>query len=110
MGGVFERFKNLEYFKNFAVNEELGIITWQDELDVSPESLYSEASGSPLPPGHLPYLLNPGLCYVVLTYPETRPCMPFLFAGSYLRSLVALAYLRSGFLQTKPRGNALAFG
>jgi hypothetical protein len=49
MGGVFERFKNLEYFKNFTVNEELGIITWQDELDVSPETLYSEATGSPLP-------------------------------------------------------------
>ncbi|MFP4348236.1 MAG: DUF2442 domain-containing protein [Desulfococcaceae bacterium] len=49
MGGVFERFKDFEYFKNFAVNEELGIITWQDELDVSPETLYSEATGSPLP-------------------------------------------------------------
>ena len=49
MGGVFERFKNIEFFKNFAVNEELGIITWQDELDVSPETLYSEATGTPLP-------------------------------------------------------------
>ena len=33
-------------------------------------------------PRHLPYLLNPGLCHVVLTYPETGPCMPFLFVGS----------------------------
>ena len=49
MGGVFERFKNIEFFKNFTVNKELGIITWQDELDVSPETLYSEATGSPLP-------------------------------------------------------------
>lgn len=48
-GGVFERFKNLEFFKKFAVNEELGIITWQDELDVAPETLYSEATGTPLP-------------------------------------------------------------
>jgi hypothetical protein len=48
-GGVFERFKNIEFFKNFTVNKELGIIAWQDELDVSPETLYSEATGSPLP-------------------------------------------------------------
>ncbi len=48
-GGVFERFKNLEFFKKFTVNEELGIITWQDELDVAPETLYSEATGTPLP-------------------------------------------------------------
>ena len=49
MGGVFERFKNIEFFKKFTINEELGIITWQDELDVSPETLYSEATGAPLP-------------------------------------------------------------
>ena len=48
-GGVFERFKNLEFFKKFTVNEELGIITWRDELDVAPETLYSEATGTPLP-------------------------------------------------------------
>jgi hypothetical protein len=49
MGGVFERFNNIEFFKNFTINEELGIITWQDELDVSPETRYSEATGAPLP-------------------------------------------------------------
>jgi hypothetical protein len=49
MGGVFERFKDIEFFKDFTVNKELGIITWRDELDVSPETLYSEATGSPLP-------------------------------------------------------------
>jgi len=35
-------------------------------------------------PQHLPYPLNPGLCHVVLTYPETRPRMLFLFVGSSL--------------------------
>ncbi len=49
VGGVFERFKDIEFFKNFKVNPELGIITWQDEIDVSPETLYSEATRSPLP-------------------------------------------------------------
>jgi hypothetical protein len=49
MGGVFERFKNIDFFKNFSINEELGIITWQNELDVAPETLYSEATGTSLP-------------------------------------------------------------
>jgi hypothetical protein len=56
-----------------------------------------------------PYPLNPGLCHVVLAYPGTRPCMLFLFpsAGSGQAWLTAL---RSGFLQTVPRGSTLAFG
>jgi len=41
--------QKIESFKNFTLNEELGIITCQDELDVSPEPLYSEATGAPLP-------------------------------------------------------------
>ncbi|OGC00635.1 hypothetical protein A2V82_04520 [candidate division KSB1 bacterium RBG_16_48_16] len=48
-GGIFDRFKDIEYFKNFAVNEELGIIAWKDGVDVSPETLYSAATGAPLP-------------------------------------------------------------
>lgn len=48
-GGVFEQFKSLDFFKKFAINKELGIITWQNELDVAPETLYSEATGTPLP-------------------------------------------------------------
>ncbi len=30
----------------------------------------------------VPEFPNPGLRHVVLTYPETGPCMPFLFVGS----------------------------
>ena len=41
--------QKIESFKNFTLNEELGIITCQDELDVSPETLYSEATGASLP-------------------------------------------------------------
>jgi hypothetical protein len=48
-GGVFERFKDLEFFRNFSVNEELGILTWDDEIDVAPETLYAEATGTGLP-------------------------------------------------------------
>jgi len=48
-GGVFKRFHDIEFFKNFNVNEELGVLTWEDEIEVAPEVLYSEATGSPLP-------------------------------------------------------------
>lgn len=49
-GGVFERFKDMEFFRGFSVNDELGILTWGNEVDVAPETLYAEATGSGLPP------------------------------------------------------------
>jgi hypothetical protein len=49
-GGVFERFKNLEFFRSFSVNAELGALTWGDEVDVAPETLYAEATGRGFPP------------------------------------------------------------
>ena len=48
-GGIFERFKDIDFFRNFSVNEDLGTLTWGDEADVAPEVLYAEATGSPLP-------------------------------------------------------------
>jgi hypothetical protein len=48
-GGVFSRLSDLAFFREFQVNEELGIITWGGEIDVAPEILYSEATGEPLP-------------------------------------------------------------
>lgn len=48
-GGVFEHFKNIEFFKAFKVNHELGVITWNDEIDIAPETLYSLVTNSPLP-------------------------------------------------------------
>jgi len=48
-GGVFERFKDLEFFKNFKINEELGVLTWDNEIDIAPETLYAEATNTPLP-------------------------------------------------------------
>ena len=48
-GGVFEKFKDMEFFKNFKINEELGVLTWGDEIDIAPETLYSAATNSPLP-------------------------------------------------------------
>jgi len=48
-GGVFEKFKDLEFFKNFTIHGELGVLTWGDEIDIAPETLYAEATNSPLP-------------------------------------------------------------
>jgi len=48
-GGVFERFKEIEFFRSFSVNAELGVLTWGDEVDIAPETLYAEATGSGLP-------------------------------------------------------------
>ena len=48
-GGVFKRFQDMEFFLSFRVNEELGVLTWGDAVDIAPETLYSEATGEPLP-------------------------------------------------------------
>ena len=38
----------MEFFKDFRINEELGVLTWRDELDIAPETLYAVATSSPL--------------------------------------------------------------
>ncbi|MEW6112254.1 MAG: DUF2442 domain-containing protein [Thermodesulfobacteriota bacterium] len=48
-GGVFDRFKDIEFFRRFSVNSQLGTLTWGDELDIAPEVLYAAATGSGLP-------------------------------------------------------------
>ena len=48
-GGVFKKFKDLNFFKNFKVDTELGTLTWSNEIDIAPETLYCEATHSPLP-------------------------------------------------------------
>jgi hypothetical protein len=48
-GGVFERLKDLEFFRSFTVSEDLGTLTWSNEVDIAPETLYAEATGSGLP-------------------------------------------------------------
>ena len=48
-GGVFNKFKDIEFFKKFSINEELGVLAWADEIDIAPETLYAKATQSPLP-------------------------------------------------------------
>lgn len=48
-GGVFSRFSEMEYFKQFYVNKEIGTLCWPDAVDIAPETLYHQATGEPLP-------------------------------------------------------------
>jgi len=48
-GGIFERFKDINFFKTFKINEELGVLSWQNEIDIAPETLYAEATRTSLP-------------------------------------------------------------
>jgi hypothetical protein len=48
-GGVFERFKDINYFKQFTINPDFGVLCWQGGPDIAPETLYSLATGEPLP-------------------------------------------------------------
>ena len=48
-GGVFSRLRDPEVFRRAKVNEELGIVAWDDEVDIAPETAYSLATGAPLP-------------------------------------------------------------
>ncbi|MBU8901170.1 MAG: DUF2442 domain-containing protein [Victivallales bacterium] len=48
-GGVFKKFKDLIFFRDFVVSKELGTITWANEIDIAPEVLYSDATNTPLP-------------------------------------------------------------
>ena len=48
-GGVFNRFKDINFFKNFTINQELGVLTWGEKIDVAPETLYAEATRTTLP-------------------------------------------------------------
>lgn len=48
-GGVFKRFRDINFFRNFELNQELGVISWQNEIDIAPETLYAETTGDQLP-------------------------------------------------------------
>jgi len=48
-GGVFAKLRDPEVFRRATINRELGVVTWDDEVDIAPETAYSRATGAPLP-------------------------------------------------------------
>ena len=48
-GNVYKKFKDLAFFRNFTINQDLGVLTWPDGARfIAPETLYAEATGTPL--------------------------------------------------------------
>lgn len=42
-GGVFTELKNAENFKKFFIQQELKVLSWENEIDIAPETLYALA-------------------------------------------------------------------
>ncbi len=42
-GGVFDRFKDMEYFRQVTIYTEFGVLTWPDGVDIAPERIYELA-------------------------------------------------------------------
>lgn len=49
LGGVFEKFRDLNFFRDFRVDPDFGVLRWGDDVDIAPETLYAKATGEPLP-------------------------------------------------------------
>ena len=46
--GVFTRFNDMDYFKRVYIHED--VLTWPPgDIDIAPETIYSMATGKPLP-------------------------------------------------------------
>jgi len=43
--GVFARFADVGYFNQAFINPETDTVTWPDDLDICPDSLYEEITG-----------------------------------------------------------------
>lgn len=48
-GGVFSKLRDIAVFRRAKINRELGVVAWDDKIDIAPETAYSLATGSPLP-------------------------------------------------------------
>lgn len=46
-GGIFKKLEDVEFFKQVAVDEEIGTIVWPNGVDLCPDVLYSEAMKNP---------------------------------------------------------------
>ena len=44
-GGVFTELKDQKKFKLFFIHKELKVLTWDNEIDIAPETLYKLSVG-----------------------------------------------------------------
>ena len=47
-GGVFARLEDVDFFKQVRVDPEAGTLIWPNDVDLDPDVLYSEATGTPI--------------------------------------------------------------
>ena len=45
--GVFSNFSDIDYFRKVYIDH--GVLTWPNNVDIAPETIYSLATGEPLP-------------------------------------------------------------
>jgi hypothetical protein len=48
-GGVFAPLEDVIFFSRVRVDPESGTLVWPNDVDLDPDVLYSEATGTPLP-------------------------------------------------------------
>lgn len=48
-GGVFKPLEEVAFFARVQVDLKAGTLVWPNEVDLDPDVLYSEATGTPLP-------------------------------------------------------------
>lgn len=48
-GGVFAPLEDKEFFKRVRVDPEVGTLVWPNDVDLDPDVLYSQATGTPIP-------------------------------------------------------------
>ncbi len=48
-GGVFTPLEDIDYFAQVTVDPEARTLVWPNGVDLDPDVLYSEATGTPLP-------------------------------------------------------------
>jgi hypothetical protein len=47
-GGVFAQLEDVGFFKQVRVDPVAGTIVWPNDVDLDPDVLYSEATGTPI--------------------------------------------------------------
>ncbi|MFC1607559.1 DUF2442 domain-containing protein [Candidatus Latescibacterota bacterium] len=46
-GGVFSSFSDMDFFRRVFIDH--GVLCWPGDVDIAPETIYSLATGKPLP-------------------------------------------------------------
>ena len=47
-GGVFTPLEDVDFFKQVRVDPEAGTLVWPNDVDLDPDVLYGEATGTPI--------------------------------------------------------------